>query len=293
MWKETYFKILFQYLPEGTEEIHENYRNNRPPSRDTNSVYPGYNPCADHYVTMPIWSPKAGPWYVCRSIYIYLCAKLCCFYAVLPSGYHTPSLPVFSPTSSSSFPIQGLGHWPVPAFMNPTFCVIYQDLFFLWACTKEPTSALVLLPSFPRVQADLVCIFLFCHSLKTLLILSSFLILSRLVHPFTDLTNRISAACSFHVSFPRCPTFASIQQCRNSHYLVEFYLCILPSFFLNCSPNSATYILEFFNLTAANSKHYMHLGLSGFTHRNRVDGVNSMVHTKPWFVSLLGTDRRE
>jgi hypothetical protein len=32
--------------------------------------------------------------------------------------------------------------------MNSTFCLVYQDLFFLWACTKEPASALVLLPSF-------------------------------------------------------------------------------------------------------------------------------------------------
>jgi hypothetical protein len=41
--------------------------------------------------------------------------------------------------------------------------VVYQDLFFLWVCTKEPASALVLLPSFPRVQANLVYIFLFYH----------------------------------------------------------------------------------------------------------------------------------
>jgi hypothetical protein len=26
--------------------------------------------------------------------------------------------------------------------MNSTFCVVYQDHFFLWACTKEPASAL-------------------------------------------------------------------------------------------------------------------------------------------------------
>jgi hypothetical protein len=65
--------------------------------------------------------------------------------------------------SSSSSPIQRLVHWPVPASMNSTFCVVYQDLFFLWACTKEPASALVLLPSSPRVQANLVYIFLFCH----------------------------------------------------------------------------------------------------------------------------------
>jgi hypothetical protein len=44
-------------------------------------------------------------------------------------------------SSSSSSPIQGLGHWPLPASMNSTFCVVYQDLFFPWACTKEPVSA--------------------------------------------------------------------------------------------------------------------------------------------------------
>jgi hypothetical protein len=49
---------------------------------------------------------------------------------------------IFKLTSSTSSPIQGLGHWPVPASMNFTFCVVYQDLFFLWACTKEPASAL-------------------------------------------------------------------------------------------------------------------------------------------------------
>jgi hypothetical protein len=49
-------------------------------------------------------------------------------------------------------------------------------------------------------------------------LISSFLILSSLVLPFTDLKNRISAACSFCTSlFSHCPTFASIQQCRNSH----------------------------------------------------------------------------
>jgi hypothetical protein len=37
--------------------------------------------------------------------------------------------------------IQEFGHWPVPASMNSTFCVVYQDLFFLWACTKKPASA--------------------------------------------------------------------------------------------------------------------------------------------------------
>jgi hypothetical protein len=49
--------------------------------------------------------------------------------------------------SSSSSKIQGLGHWPVPASMNSTFCVVYQDLFFLWACTKESAQALVFLSS--------------------------------------------------------------------------------------------------------------------------------------------------
>jgi hypothetical protein len=36
--------------------------------------------------------------------------------------------------------------------MNFTFCVVYQNLFFLWACSKEPASALVLLPSLIRYQ---------------------------------------------------------------------------------------------------------------------------------------------
>jgi hypothetical protein len=34
-------------------------------------------------------------------------------------------------SSSSSSPIEGLGHWPVPASMNSTFCVVYQDLKFV------------------------------------------------------------------------------------------------------------------------------------------------------------------
>jgi hypothetical protein len=58
--------------------------------------------------------------------------------------------------------IQGLSHWPILASMNSTVCMVLQDLFFLWACTKEPASALVL-PSFPYVQANLVYIFLLCH----------------------------------------------------------------------------------------------------------------------------------
>jgi hypothetical protein len=45
---------------------------------------------------------------------------------------------------SSSALIQGLCHSPVPASINPTSCVVYQDLFFLWACTKESASALAL-----------------------------------------------------------------------------------------------------------------------------------------------------
>jgi hypothetical protein len=63
--------------------------------------------------------------------------------------------------------MQGLGHWPVPASINSIFCVVYQDLFFLWACTKEPASALVLLPSFPRVQANLVYIYIYKKTLQT------------------------------------------------------------------------------------------------------------------------------
>jgi hypothetical protein len=39
-------------------------------------------------------------------------------------------------------------------------------------CIKEIASTLVLLPPFPHVEANLVCIFLFCHSLRTLLFLS-------------------------------------------------------------------------------------------------------------------------
>jgi hypothetical protein len=46
-------------------------------------------------------------------------------------------------SSSSSSPVQGLGHLPVPASINSTFCMVYQDLFFLWACTEELASALV------------------------------------------------------------------------------------------------------------------------------------------------------
>jgi hypothetical protein len=71
--------------------------------------------------------------------------------------YGAVTLSIVSNASKISFvifyssPFQGFGYWPVPASVNSTFCVVYQDLFFLWACTKEPTSALVLLPSFPLI----------------------------------------------------------------------------------------------------------------------------------------------
>jgi hypothetical protein len=39
--------------------------------------------------------------------------------------------------------------------------MVYQSLFFFWAYhTEEVSSALILLPSHPHVQANLVCIFI-------------------------------------------------------------------------------------------------------------------------------------
>jgi hypothetical protein len=106
----------------------------------------------------------------------------------------------------SSFIVQGSGRWPVPASVTSTFCMVYPVLFFVWAYTKEPASELVCLPSFSHVQIKLICIFLPCHSVRTLLILSfisSFLILSSLVHHFTDLGNRISTVCNIYMSLFR------------------------------------------------------------------------------------------
>jgi hypothetical protein len=44
--------------------------------------------------------------------------------------------------------------------MNSTIYMAYQNPFFLWAShTKEAASAIILLPSHPHFQGNLVCIF--------------------------------------------------------------------------------------------------------------------------------------
>jgi hypothetical protein len=62
----------------------------------------------------------------------------------------------------------------------------------LWAYTKEPASALVVLPFFPHVQCQYCLYFLlllFIENTPNSFLISPFLILYRLVHPFTDLRN--------------------------------------------------------------------------------------------------------
>jgi hypothetical protein len=39
--------------------------------------------------------------------------------------------------------------------------MVYQDLFFLWAYTKDHASAFLLLPSIPHIQDNHVGVFLF------------------------------------------------------------------------------------------------------------------------------------
>jgi hypothetical protein len=95
----------------------------------------------------------------------------------------------FKNFSSYYSPTQELGCWHGLASLNSTFCMVYQDFFFLWAYTKHSASALILLPSFPYVQTNLVCIFLFGHSSRRLLIL--FLYLSSKIHPVLCILSHI------------------------------------------------------------------------------------------------------
>jgi hypothetical protein len=95
--------------------------------------------------------------------------------------------------------IQGLDWWPVPASMNshPLRCV--TGFLLPWAYEEEPASPLFLFPSFTHVQANTVRLLTlsFIENTPNSILISLFLILSSLVHPLTDLSNRISAVCYF------------------------------------------------------------------------------------------------
>jgi hypothetical protein len=106
---------------------------------------------------------------------------------------------IFLSSFSSSSPNQELGRSSLQTSLNSTFCMVYPDLSFHWARTEESTVALL---PFPHIQGNLVCISLFWHSLRAILILSfykyRFKSVSSLVHPFTYLRNPISAVFIFH-----------------------------------------------------------------------------------------------
>lgn len=119
--------------------------------------------------------------------------------------------------------------------MNSTYCMVYQDTVFLWSCMKNHILGLFLLLFFPHLP-----VIFFIEISPISFLTSSFLIVSSLVHLFTDPNSRISVICNFCIYLFLFRLHMAARK--------QSSLCVFSSFPVKCSPNSAIHILEFLYL---------------------------------------------